>query len=126
MALFVFFFKNCFALFSPPFFGQDIRVNKETCYRTFLRRFFIPTFFAGPIRVFLEKLFGAFFPPFFVHDIRMNIKNVFSQFSETIFFLNFFAGTIRVFLEKFFHAFFPPISWSRYSCEYKKRVFALF
>ena len=86
MALFVFFFKNCFALFSPPIFGQDIRVNKETCYRTFLRRFFIPIFIAGTIRVFSGKIVSRFFPTFFVHDIRVNIKNVFSQFSETIFF----------------------------------------
>jgi len=25
-----------------------------------------------------------------------------------------------------FRAFFPPIFWSRYSCDYKKRFFALF
>jgi len=30
------------------------------------------------------------------------------------------------FRKNFFSRFFPPIFWSRYSCVYKKRVFALF
>jgi len=75
--------------------------------------------------VFLEKLFRAFFPPFLGHDIR-KIKNVFSPFFLTIFFPTFIARTIRVLPEKLFRAFFPPIFWSRYSCENKKGLFALF
>ena len=172
LELFVCFWKNCFALCFPSFFGHDIRVNIKKCFHTYLRRFFSQHFLlallcvTGKIvsRVFPPLFWSRYsceykttcfwtffrrFPPniicshyscvsgtivsrvfslspFFGHDIRVNIKNVFSNFFETIFFKTFFARTIRVFLEKLFHGMFFLIFWSRYSCEYKKRVFALF
>jgi len=49
---------------------------------------------------------------------------VFSHFFHTIFSIFFLA--IYVFLEKFFSRVFFPHFLSRYSCVYKKRVFALF
>jgi len=50
-------------VFSPTFFGHDIRVNIKNENRHLLETIFFPTFFARTIRVFLKKLFRAFFPP---------------------------------------------------------------
>jgi len=63
-ALLVCFWKNCFPRFFPPFFGHDIRVNIKNVFSQFFTTIFIPTFFAGTIGLFLEKLFRGFFPPF--------------------------------------------------------------
>jgi len=73
---------------------------------------------------FWKNCFVHFFFPFFGYDIRVNIKNVFSL-SFRRFFPIFFR-TIRVFLKKLFGTFLCPLFWTRYSCVYRKRFFALF
>jgi len=109
----VFFWKNCFARFFPPFFGQDIRVNIKNVFSHFLETIFAQHFLTALFVCFWKNGLARFFP-FFGHDFRVNIKNVFLLFFGSIFFPTFFAGTIRVFLEKLFRAFFSPIFWSRY------------
>jgi len=84
-ALFVCFWKNCFARLPPPFFGHDIRVNIKKLFFTLLFYDFFTTYFARTIRLILQNLFRSFFTPFFGINIRVNVKNVFSHFFSTIF-----------------------------------------
>ena len=65
----------------------------------------------------LWKKFSRVFFLIFGHNFHVFIKNVFSHFLDTLF---------VCFWKIFFTGFFPPIFWPRYSCVYKKRVFALF
>ena len=87
--------------------------------------FFSQHFLLALFVCFCRNLYRAFLSPFFGQDIRVNIKNVFSHFLRLFFSQHFLLAIFRVFLEKLFRAFFPTIFTSRYSCEYKKRVFAL-
>jgi len=100
------FLEKLFRAFSPPFFGDDIRVNIKTFFGTFSDEFYPNIFCPDYSCSFVKIVSRVFSPPFFGHDIRVNMKNVFStcfRRSSPI----FFARTIRVFLEKYFRGFFP-------------------
>ena len=92
----------------------------------FLQTIFFPNFNLALFVCFWKNCFVHFFSPFFGHNIRANIKNVFSHFFRRFFSLHFLLALFVCFWKNSFAHFFSPTFWSRYSCEYKKRFFALF
>ena len=105
LALFLCFWKNCFALFFPsPFFGHGIRVNIKKLFRTFFRRFF-PHFLIALFVCFWKNCFASFFPPIFWSRCSCEYKKTFFAVFSDNFFSNYFVRTIRVFLGKLFRAF---------------------
>jgi len=85
-------------VFSPHFFGHDIRVNIKNVFSHFFATIFFQHFMIALFVCFWKNYFVRFSPHFFVHDIPVNIKKRFLHFLATIFFPNIFARTIRVFL----------------------------
>ena len=84
LALYVCFWKNCFARF-PPFFGHDIRVNIKKVFSHFFTTFFFKIFCTHYSCVSGKIFSRVLFPAFFGHDFRVNIKNHISHFFRTIF-----------------------------------------
>ena len=94
-------------------------------FRTFLQWFYQNIFWMHYWCV-SGNIVSRVFSPIFGHDIRVNIKNLFSQFFATIFIPTFFLLALLVCFWKNCFAGFSTHFRSRYSCDYKKRFFALF
>ena len=90
LALFVCFWKNCFARFFPPIFLSRYSCEyKKTCFHTFLRRFFSQNFLLALFVCFWKNCFARF-PPLFWSRYSCEYKTTcfrtfFRRYSPNIF-----------------------------------------